>query len=150
MPADSFEPHGAALFLRVKRPKTLRRGRGRVQHVKLAHPDVVECLQKIFGDLNEFLPLFLLSPSAFRTRWNKLLTALEIPFHLWPMPGMAYKHGEPIAYILWRMRLVSQNTLEHYLQELAAESFLVKLSETTKVRIGLAASFYTAALKSLG
>ena len=158
LPMDSFDNTNSALFLRVRKPKTLRRGKGRVQHVKVAEPEVITCLQAIFGELDEFLPLFPLSPATFRSRWNKLLTALEVPPSVWPTPAsmrgggaiMAYKRGEPIANILWRMRLVSQSTLEHYLQELAAESFLVKLPEMTKVRIRLAASFYTPALRSLG
>ena len=45
---------------------------------------------------------------------------------------MAYRRGEPIHNILWRMRLVSQQTLESYLQELAAESFLIRRPEVTK------------------
>ena len=129
-------------------------GGGRVEFSKIENEEVVPTLQSIFGDLSEFLPLFPLSAAAFRTRWEKLLNCLEIPAGLRPTPSslrgggaiLAYKRGEPIHNILWRMRLISQNTLESYLQELAAETFLVRLPERTKVRIRFAASFYTSAL----
>ena len=158
LPLDSFDTDQRCAFLRITKPKTLRRGKGRIQHLKIDNYEIVSVLQHIFGSLSEFLPLFPMSASAFRTRWDKLLTALEIPKDVRPTPAsvrgggaiMAYKRGEPIANILWKMRLVSQVTLETYLQELAAESFLVQLPEVTKLRIKLAASFYTQTLKSLG
>ena len=158
LPMDSFEPDRKCIFLRVSKPKTLRRGKGRVHHIKIDNVEVVLALQSIFGGLSEFLPLFPLSAAAFRTRWEKVMNVLEIPKQVRPTPAsvrgggaiMAYKRGEPIANILWKMRLVSQGTLETYLQELAAETFLVQLPEVTKLRIRLAASFYTQNLKSLG
>ena len=63
---------------------------------------------------------------------------------------LAYKRGEGIQDILWRMRLTHQKTLESYLQELAADSILVRLPTTSKRRIRCAASFYAQALMSLG
>lgn len=62
---------------------------------------------------------------------------------------MAYRKGDNIQNILWRMRLVNQATLESYLQELAADSILVRLPETSKARIRFLASFFTRAM-SLG
>ena len=154
LPLDLFEADRKTVFLRVSKPKTHRRGKGRVQHLRIENAEVVALLQSVFGHLSEYLPLFPLSAAAFRTRWEKLLNCLQIPVELRPTPSsirgggaiMAYKRGEPINNILWRMRLVAQSTLESYLQELAAESFLQRLPENTKVRIRFAASFYTSAL----
>ena len=158
LPVDMFDAERRSAFLRVRKPKTLRRGKGRVQHLRVENLEAVKCLERIFGGLAGFLPLFPLSPAAFRTRWEKILSALGIPAELRPTPAsirgggaiLAYHRGEAISNILWRMRLVSQTTLESYLQELAAESVLVRLPEVTKVRIRLAASFYTQILKSPG
>ena len=158
LPADLFDDRVASVFLRVQKPKTHRRGKGRVQHVKVEDAQIAKVLQHVFGDLHDSLLLFPLSAASFRTRWEKLLNALEVPSAFRPTPSsvrgggaiLAYKRGEAIPSILWRMRLVSQMTLESYLQELAAESFLAKLPETTKLRIRFAASYYLPALKSLG
>ena len=86
---------------------------------------------------NRLLHLFPLSASSFRSRWEKVLFALKVPKHLQLTPASirgggaiaAYRHGEPIQSILmWRMRLLSSGSLRSpsYLQELAAESFMVK------------------------
>ena len=158
LPVGMFDAERRSAFLWVRKPKTLRRGKGRVQHLRVENHEAVRCLERIFGELAEFLPLFPFSPAAFRTRWEKILSALGIPAELRPTPAsirgggaiLAYHRGETISNILWRMRLVSQTTLESYLQELAAESVLIRLPEVTKVRIRLAASFYTQILRSPG
>ena len=98
------------------------------------------------------------SASAFRTRWEKILDAFAVPKSHRPTPAgvrgggaiLAYKRGEPIQDIMWRMRLVSQNTLEHYLRELAAESLLAKLPEHSRAKVRCAASFCQSCLQSPG
>ena len=45
---------------------------------------------------------------------------------------------------------MSQTTLESYLQELAAESFLLQLPEAAKDRIRFLSSFFSIALSSPG
>lgn len=158
LPSDLFESDYIAAFLRIRKPKSRRRGKGRVQHLKIERPEVVRFLDSVFCELDSFLPLFPLSASVFRARWDRLLIFLGIPKSSRPTPAsirgggaiQAYRRGESIQSILWRMRLVSQTTLESYLQELAAESFLVQLPETSKERIRLCASFFSFALKSPG
>ena len=108
-------------------------------------------LEKIFGALDPSLNLCPLSASAFRRRWNKLLDALQIPVKLRPTPGgirgggavIAYRRGEPISDIMWRMRITAQRTLESYLQETAAESLLAKLPSSAKERIQSFSSLYS-------
>ena len=94
----------------------------------------------------------------FRARWDHLLIRLGIPKLSRPTPAsiqgggaiQAYRRGESIPSILWRMRLMSQTTLESYLQELAAESFLLQLPEAAKDRIRFSSSFFSIALSSPG
>ena len=154
LPEDLFDPVARFAFLKVRKPKTKRRGRGRVQHLKIENAGAVRFLSENFGHLDDSLKLFPLSASAFRTRWEKILNFLQLPRHLRPSPAsirgggavMAYRKGESIPSILWRMRLLNQATLESYLQELAADSMLVQLPETSKSRIRFMASFFTRAM----
>eukprot|EP00435_Cladocopium_sp_Y103_P033667 s2641_g8.t1 len=139
LPSDLFDCDYTAAFLRVRKPKSRRRGKGRVQHLKIERAEVVGFLDAVFCELDAFLPLFPLSASVFRARWDKLLISLGVPKVSRPTPASirgggaiaAYRRGESIQSILWRMRLVAQSTLESYLQELAAESFLLQLPEVT-------------------
>ena len=157
MPCDLFDASYSAVFMRVRKPKSRRRGKGRVQHIKIDRPEVVRCLEFVFGDLDPFLPLFPLSSAVFRRRWESVLDYLRVPRMFRPTPAsvrgggaiLAYKRGESIPSILWRMRLVAQATLESYLQELAAENTLSQLPESAKERIRSASQCYGVALKSL-
>lgn len=158
LPSDVFDNSRPVAFVRVKKPKTFRRGKGRVQHLKISNEQVIRVLERIFGPLDFSLRLFPHSASAFRRRWEKILDTLGVPRTLRPTPAgvrgggaiLAYKRGEAIQDIMWRMRLVSQATLESYLQELAAESLLAKLPEHCRSKIRSAASFYSLCLQSPG
>eukprot|EP00438_Fugacium_kawagutii_P031232 Skav211063 [mRNA] locus=scaffold314:129393:143003:- [translate_table: standard] len=158
LPSDLFEAEHPAAFLRIHKPKSKRRGKGRIQHLKVETPAAVHFLEAVFCELDSFLPLFPLSTGMFRTRWEKILIFLGVPKAVRPTPASirgggaisAYRKGESIQSIMWRMRLVSQSTLESYLQELAAESFLTQLPESAKSRIRFFASFYFHALQSPG
>ena len=55
---------------------------------------------------------------------------------------IAYQRGEHIQDIMWRMRVASQATLEHYLQEMAANSVMTRLPELSKQKIRSAALLY--------
>ena len=151
LPCDLFDCDYSAAFLRVRKPKSRR-------HLKIDRPEVVSFLEHVFSELDSFLPLFPLSASVFRARWDKLLILLGVPKRSRPTPASirgggaihAYRRGESIPSILWRMRLMSQSTLESYLQELAAEFFLVQLPETAKQRIRFVSSFFFIALRSPG
>ena len=158
LPCDMFEEGRPMLFMKVRKPKSHRRGKGRVQHIKVENEEAVRAISSVFQDLDGFLPLFPLSTGAFRTRWEKIMDFLHIPKSHRPTPSsirgggaiLAYRRGEQISSILWRMRLVAQTTLESYLQEVAAESFLISLPHDTKGRIRFLSSLYPSALKSLG
>jgi hypothetical protein len=154
LPSDLGAAEGSAVFLKIRKPKTMRRGKGRVQHLKIDGELVSTFLESVLGPLEEFLPLFPLSAAAFRTRWQRVLFALHVPKHLQPTPASlrgggaiaAYRRGESIQSIMWRMRLLSLSTLESYLQELAAETFMTKLPHSAKSKIRSAALFFPLAL----
>ena len=158
LPSDLFDTACECVFLKISKPKSLRRGKGRVQHLRVDNAEVIPFLQSVFGPLSYFVSLFQFSPAAFRTRWEKILTALRVPRSCRPTPSsirgggaiMAYRRGEAIQNILWKMRLTSMKTLESYLQELAADSILAQLLESSKKRIRAAAGFYAFALRSPG
>ena len=154
LPSDLGTAEGSAVFLKIRKPKTMRRRKGRVQHLKIDGELVSVFLESVLGPLEEFLPLFPLSAAAFRTRWQRVLFALYVPKHLQPTPASlrgggaiaAYRRGESIQSIMWRMRLLSLSTLESYLQELAAETFMTKLPHSAKSKIRSAALFFPLAL----
>ena len=154
LPSDLGADDVTFAFLRVQKPKTMRRGKGRVQHIKIENEVVVKFLEKNLASLHDFLPLFPLSASAFRTRWRRTLSALGVPLYLQPTPASvrgggaiaAYRRGESLQNIMWRMRLLSLSTLESYVQELAAETYLTRLPVAAKTKIRSAALFFPLAL----
>ena len=158
LPCDSCDSVTGVAFLRVLKPKSSRRGKGRIQHLKIADANAVSFLEHVFGPLDFSLQLFPLSAGVFRRRWDKILEALLVPKSRRPTPAsirgggaiLAYKRGEPISDILWRMRLVSLTTLESYLQELAADSLLTRLPERSRCRIRSAAALFDLQLRSPG
>ena len=87
LPSDLFDCDHTAAFLRVRKPKSRRRGKGRVQHLKIERPEAVRFLDAVFCELEAFLPLFPLSAGVFRARWDKLLVFLGVPKACRPTPA---------------------------------------------------------------
>eukprot|EP00438_Fugacium_kawagutii_P000176 Skav214254 [mRNA] locus=scaffold2045:416029:421014:- [translate_table: standard] len=158
LPSDQFDVPGCAAFLRVSNPKTKRRGRGKVQHLKLKDPVSIAFLEFIFGNLDASLMLFPASSANFRTKWELLLDELLVPRVQRPTPAsirgggaiLAYQRGENIQDLMWRMRVTSQRTLEHYLQELAADTIMTKLPSDSKTRIRSAALIFPLLIEHRG
>ena len=109
LPVDSLDSHSGAAFMKIPHPKPRRRGRGKVQHVKVVKPDIVKFLESVFGELHPVCKLFPFSASAFRTRWNKIMTRLEVPLDLRPTPSSirgggavrAYQEGESVIKLFY-------------------------------------------------
>ena len=143
-------------FLRIAKPKPGRRGLGRVQHAKIVDEAVVTFLDKLYGSRRSDTLIYSASANAFRTRWNKLLKALEVPAssELTPAGLRAggtvhqYRGGTPILDLLWTLRLKNVETLQHYLQEIATQITMVDLPENSKRLILVFADFYFFRLSS--
>lgn len=156
LPSDSFDDAVCVAFLKIRKPKSRKRGIGRIQHVRVSTEPAVKFLERHFGQLDAGVRLFPRSAAAFRSRWDRILEVLKIPVNCRPTPAgirgggaiLAYKRNRPIQNILWAMRLTSIHTLESYLQETAADSLLVRLPEDSKRKIRHAASFFPIALVS--
>ena len=78
LPMDLLDESGNSSYLLLENNKTSRRSSARVQHLKITDEHVVSLLTGIYGNLDKDVLLFSGSPSAFRTRWNFLLTTLGI------------------------------------------------------------------------
>ncbi|CAE7824130.1 UVR8 [Symbiodinium sp. CCMP2592] len=148
LPSDLLSDTVSRLFFRVRQPKTGKRGGGRQQHASVRDEAVVRACESLFGSASPDTALFPLSVQTFRRRWDQILDALEVPKSLGLTPGgvrggaavSAYHHGTPIYELLWQMRIQHIPTLQHYLQEMAAENVLGHLSSSSKRAITSAAS----------
>ncbi len=144
LPSDRLESAGDA-FLRIADAKTRRFLRH--QHARISDPDVVRFLELAFGPLSREEPLAPYSAASFRVRWNAVLARLGVPSHVaasGPTPGSLrgsgatefYLQTEDIPRIAWRGRWRKVETLEHYLQEVAAQLLLADLPLESRTRIG--------------
>lgn len=135
LPPDLLDTQSNVAFLVLEQSKTSRRQGPRVQHLKIVDSYIVWLLERIFGSFEKDTFLFAGSPSSFRTRWNHLCSLLAVPPSCGLTPGglrgggavESYRRGLPISEIQWRMRLKNQQTLESYLQEVAALSALTEM-----------------------
>ena len=136
LPSDRLEACGDA-FLRIAEATTRR----------LSDSEVAEFFELSFGPLSRDEPLAPYGASSFRSRWNAVLTQLGVPSHLaasGPTPGSLrgsgatefYLQPEDVPRIAWRGRWRKVETLEHYLQEVAAQLLLTDLPLTARQTIG--------------
>ena len=104
------------------------------------------------------MPLFPFSACVFRARRDKLLSFFWVPKRCRPTPAsirgggaiQAYRRGGSLQGILWRTRLISQSTLESYLQELAAESCLFSCQNQQRTKSASYLHSFPFALESRG
>lgn len=150
LPCDVLEPSGAAVFLRLRQFKSLRRQPAKVQHMKVVDRTASLLLQRIFGRLPYFAPLFGASAYQYRKRWDLAIEAFCRGSTPTLTPGglragsavYHYKMGKPIADLMWLMRLRSQTTVESYLQEVAALNVLATMPSDCRNAILAAASTF--------
>ena len=138
-------------FVHFPNPKSGLRGGARQQHITIHGNGLGRLLTSIFGNLDGSAKLWPFTPSTFRRRWDHIvLHRLNIPSALHLTPGSLrgdgavalYVQDTPIHDILWRMRFKNQETLDHYLQETAALTYLRGLSEKCRQQISVIAEFY--------
>ena len=156
LPRDLLlEPSNSA-FLRVVESKSRRHGKRRIQHASVLNIPAVHFLDKVFGNLQKDELLYPISGANFRRRWDKLCLHLLIGWEHHLTPGSLrgggaleeYRSGTDLQRILWRMRIRHLVTLEHYVQEVAAESFFVDISEEGRKRISMFAELFAPAISS--
>ena len=153
-PDDLLQPDDHVCYLRVGEPKPRRRGKGRTQHASVHDETVVAFLQAVFQSQNYDQLLYPVTPGSFRRRWDHLLKVLLVPRELNLTPGSlrgggaveAYRSGMDLTKLCWRMRLKNLATLESYIQEVAADSFLVQLTPESRERVQKFSSMFTSCL----
>ena len=144
LPSDRLERGGDA-FLRIAEAKTRRFMR--YQHARISDFEVVRFLEVTFGPLGRDEPLAPYGASSFRSRWNAVLVRLGVPSQVaasGPTPGSLrgsgatefYLQTEDVPRIAWRGRWRKVETLEHYLQEVAAQLMLTDLPPAARTAIG--------------
>lgn len=142
-PQDALDESSCAVFLQLKQFKSLGRQPSRVQHMKVDHKQACNLLSKIFLLQPGDTVLYPASTGVYRRRWDFLLKTLEIPATSKLTPGSlrggaavhAYKSGKSVNDIMWSLRLRSQQTLESYLQEVAAIGALRDLPADVRRRL---------------
>ncbi|CAE7545273.1 Kidins220 [Symbiodinium sp. CCMP2592] len=78
LPVDLLSEDESRLYVRIRAPKTRRRGGGRQQHATVSDEPLVRACTAVFGRLKPAELLYPLSPQAFRRRWDDLLSALRV------------------------------------------------------------------------
>lgn len=157
LPRDLMTSETTKAYLQVSEPKSRRRSSGRVQHASIEDSHVVKFITRVFGSLDESDFLYLITGGSFRRRWDRLAEFLGIHKSLKLTPGClrsggcvyAYRQGQELQKILWRMRLRQLQTLENYLQEVATDAFLHKLSASTKRKILLLSELFGPTLSAV-
>ena len=142
-PSDSLM-EGSALYIFVKNPKTARFARK--QHVRVDDRSLIFLAWRLFGSLGLDEKLYPASVAVFRRQWNSLLDRLQIPRRQaegGATPGTLRGSGATFEYLQrgnitesqWKGRWNRLRTLEHYIQEVAAQLFLFNLSPQSRKQI---------------
>ena len=116
----------------------------------MVDPDAVRFISEVFGHLDYDEMIYPISGSSFRRRWDKLCLQLGIgKTHRLTPPSVRgggalaeYRAGTDLQRILWRMRIRHLITLEHYVQEVAGESFVADLSSDARRRISVLSGLF--------
>ena len=138
---DMMEDMGR-FYLRIEAPKTRRRG-PRVQYTTVDEATTVKLVEALWQPLQQDQRLCCFSASAFRRRWDALVSALGLEKHHRMTPGSlrgggavwSHRRGDHITDIMWKMRLQNVRTLTFYLQETTAMSLLPSLNPTKRTTI---------------
>ena len=145
LPSDRLGVSGDA-FLWIAEAKT--RCFMRHQHTRISDHGVVQFLELAFGPLGRGAPCALqYGAASFRSRWNAVLSRPGVPSHVaasGPTPGSLrgsgatefYFQTEDVPRIAWRGRWRKVETLEHYLQEVAAQLLLTDLPPAARAKTG--------------
>ena len=137
------------LYVFIKNPKTARFARR--QHARIDDVSLVFLIRCLFGHLPLRAKLFPATVAVFRRQWNALFDHIGIPRRQsehGATPGVLrgsgatheYLETANIAQIQWKGRWSRIRTLEHYIQEVAAQLFLFSLTDETRRRVAFLSS----------
>ena len=143
LPGDSFQQDGI-FYVHIQNPKTSRFARR--QHCKIDEVPTLRFIEKVYSDLPPDEPLFPGGMAAYRRRWNLILARLDIPFtqhRKGATPAVLrgsgathlYLQCEDLCRVQWRGRWSQLKTVEHYIQEVAAQTLMHNLSDLAKHRV---------------
>ena len=140
LPSDLLTESTERFYVRVSQPKTGKRGGGKQQHVTIHDSVLASVCENVFRHARMDEKLYPFSGQTFRRRWNEIMAVLGIPKELSLTPASvrdggavaAYRSGTAVQDILWRMRIQHLHTLQHYLQELAAENVISALKSKAR------------------
>ena len=148
LPSDMMNDTADVVYLKILKPKTRFRGRGVTQHISIHDPLYISFLKSVFKDTAPDERLYECSAGSFRRRWDSVLDALLVPRSANLTPGgirgggcvHAFRQGTELTKLLWRMRIKHHQTLESYLQEVAASTVVSELPKHSRERIRCAAA----------
>ena len=142
-PADALSSDRIG-YVHIKNPKTARFARR--QHCRFDDQVTLEFLEALFLKLPWSARLFRGSLHMYRKQWNAIMTRLGVPCSLaqrGATPGVLrgsgatflYLETEDLPFVAWRGRWAKVKTVEFYLQEVAAQLLLQRLSQQSRRRI---------------
>lgn len=138
------------MYIHLRNPKTSRFARR--QHCRIDEALVITFAFKVFGDLSLDEKLYPGSASTYRRQWDAILSRLEVPhskLQKGATPGVLRGSGathlylatEDVQKVAWRGRWTKLKTVEYYLQEVAAQLLLHRLSPVARDRIRIFSDF---------
>ena len=157
LPVDRLEPASTIAYLRIEKSKTSGRGNARVQHASFSDEVFIQFLQTLLQRHGSREKISGVSASAFRRRWDCVLSALLVPKSCQLTPGgvrgggcvSAFQQGCDISTLLWKMRLKQISTLENYLQEVTASTLVATLPTLSRLKVQRASACYETLLRTI-
>jgi hypothetical protein len=144
LPSDVIFAVKQVVYLSIRAPKSRNTGGARTQYASIENPVAIAVLEAIFGFSKPGELLWGASGSTLRKRWDTVCKALELPDKFYTPGGLRgggavyfFQLTNNIELLMWRMRVQSRKTLEHYLQEVVAGTSIHKLPSECIKRIAL-------------
>ena len=147
------------VLLRIREPKTRLRA-ARHQVGKMEQPDLVTLVQLGFGSLKKHEKLWPLSAATLRHRLDRILQRLCLPWKETsgpkPITLASFRAGgatwlisqcESSEIVRRRGRWCSLRTMEIYIQEVMAETYINDISEEARTKVLYAASVFLELLR---
>lgn len=118
---------------------------------------MLQYVTKVFGHLHQFETLFAGGASAYRRRWDAVFSHLGVPSSQRTrgatpatLRGSGATHMylscEDLPRVQWRGRWSQLKTVEHYVQEVAAQTLVARLNPIAKRTIQIFDATSTALL----